>query len=156
MKPPSCKFYLFLLAILMNAYACAGIQTLDDPTLVPIELKTLEENPDKHGMKGGWELPDKGLIVKIPKNSKVPLRIQFEASFMTLVPNKNYFQFDRDVFLYLSKKKFMISPDNEKWAFVHDAEALKKLFGDKHGELKIGFGVNSETGAMFNIGMVTK
>ena len=133
---------------------CMGIQALKKDGVQTIPLPDLQANPDKYDFMGAMN--GNGVIVMLPKGTKIPMNVAAEMSFVSLEPGKNFMVFNRDVYLFISMKKTMISPDGERWAVVGDWKTIKSLFGVGQGDLTIGFGISKDDGTFVNINLKTK
>ena len=58
----------------------------------------------------------------------------------------------QDTYLLISKSRFMVSPDGERWAQLHDLKTIKELYGfNSKGHLMVGFGITKEDGAQVTL-----
>ncbi len=137
---------------------CSGIHNIKSTGVPIVDLAKLEKDPAKHGFgleqSGKPRFPHKGLIVRVPKGTTVPLRLALDVSVVALEQGKNLIRFNRDVLIYISRGSLKISPDGRRWARIHDVKAMKELFGMKgRGTIGFGFGISKEKGAGFHLAL---
>jgi len=136
-------------AVALAAVGCAGVQTLKGPDMEPIPLPELEANPAMYGF------PDviygSGAVIEIPEGTRIPLKVESNITFASIEPGENMMRFDRKVYLFLSEKRAMISPDAVRWAEFQDWDTIKDLFGLHNGRLSLGFGITKEEGSAINL-----
>jgi len=100
---------------------CVGIQALkkDGVQTIPRPICRLTRINRFHGRNERQRR-----IVMLPKGTKIPMNVAAEMSFVSLEPGKNSW-FSRDVYLFISMKKTMISPDGERWPWSAIGKRLK-------------------------------
>jgi hypothetical protein len=133
---------------------CAGVQVVSSKEFKMVSLQELQEN----GESFVDELQGKGrgIIVKVHKGEKIPLKLDAETGVVTLLVEESYLQFERDVYLLISSKGVMVGPDGESFAPIHKLKGLKKVFGLEEGSLSVGLGVAKEDGAHIRIALKAK
>jgi len=151
---------LCLLTALILA-GCSGVHTMKTAGVPTVDLAALQKEPAKHGFGPGKDgrprLPTEGLIVKVPKGTQVPLKLNLAVGLATLEPGDNKLRFERDLMLYISRDGLRVSPDGNRWALIQDVKALKELFGLKgRGNVSFGFGISKETGTAFHLSLEQK
>jgi hypothetical protein len=133
---------------LTSVTGCAGIQTIDTGGISTVNLADLIAEPRELGDR----MMKQGLIIRVPAGSTVPLKLRADISIMTLEHGVNTVRFNRDVYFYVSRGKFMISPDGERWAHLHQPRAVKELFGlAKRGSFSLGLGASKKEGVFFSL-----
>ena len=138
---------------------CSGIHTISAAGVPTVDLATLQKDPTKHGFgldkAGKPRIPTDGLIIKVPRGTRVPLRLNLAVGLATLEPGDNQLRFERDLLLYISRDGLRVSPDGGRWALLHDVKAIKELFGLKgRGSLGVGFGVSKDKGAEVHLSVI--
>lgn len=147
---------VILSAMALLLVGCSGIHTISAAGVPTVDLATLQKDPTKHGFgldkKGRPRMPTDGLIIKVPKGTRVPLRLSLAVGLATLEPGNNQLRFDRDLLLYIYRDGLRISPDGNRWALIQDVKAIKQLFGLKgRGTFGVGFGVDKDKGAAVHL-----
>jgi hypothetical protein len=135
---------------------CSGIHTISSAGVPTVDLASLQKDPAKHGFgmdkAGRPRLPTQGLIVKVPKGTRVPMQLNLAVGVATLEPGNNQVLFHRDLLLFISRDGLRVSPDGKLWALIQDVKAIRKLFGLKgRGTIGFGFGIDKEKGAAFHL-----
>lgn len=144
---------LAMFMVLIILAGCSGIRTLDKTNIATIPIADLESDPEKYGFPAA--IYGEGIIAKVPKGTKIPLKVEASASLITLEPGENFVSFNRDVYIFISAKKAMLSPDGERWAELRNWNAVKKLFDVEKGELSVGLGITKDEGASISISLKT-
>lgn len=141
-----------LMALIIFA-SCSGIRSLDKKNIATIPIADLERDPEKYGFPTA--IYNEGIIAKVPKGTKIPLKVEASLSLITLEPGDNFVSFNCDAYIYVSAKKAMLSPDGERWAELGNWVAIKKLFGIEKGNLSIGLNFTKEDGASISLSIKT-
>lgn len=123
---------------------CAGIQTMDTSNIETVNMTDFSADPAKYGFADGP--PKRDLIVKIDKGHSVPLYLSIDSNIVKLEVDQNKIYFDRDVYLYLSKSKLLLSPDGKRW--VSFGKGMKELFGVRKTSIGLGLHANKKQGAI--------
>jgi hypothetical protein len=126
------------------AAGCAGRVEGMDLSGVPVRtLGELSQNPSPlEDAMGG----DGAAVVKIAAGDRVPLQLRVDTPVFRAEGGDNALVFERDAYLYITKRGALVSPDGERWAAMGDSKALRRLFGMEHGSLQVGFGISRERG----------
>jgi len=142
-----------LLVLLLTA-GCAARQKFDTTNVAQVTLKEYEADPLAYGTPMD---PDaKPVIVKIPAGEKIPLKIDLSIPFAKVITGRTRMKFTLDVYLYMGKGKFLISPDGQRWAAMGDWKALKRLFNFDKGLFSVGFGVSAVDGTFMSLAIKTE
>ncbi len=142
------------LFLLLLTPGCAGRQKLDTTNVAQVSLAEYEADPLAFGTPMD---PDaEPVIVKIPAGEKIPLKIDMSIPFAKVIAGRTRMQFTLDVYLYMGRGKFLISPDGERWAEMGDWKALKKLFNFDKGLFSVGFGVSAADGTFMSLAIKTE
>jgi hypothetical protein len=139
-------------SLLMGATGCAGVHRIavDRSRVMPVS--TIISDPaalEAFGkdIQGGREV-----VVFIRKGQTVPIKARLTLPMAELEPAKNSMVFTQDTYLLISKSRFMVSPDGERWAQLHDLKTIKELYGfNSKGHLMVGFGITKEDGAQVTL-----
>ena len=94
--------------------------------------------------------------LKVEEGTRLPLELDSSLPFATFETGESFVEFVSDVYLYMSDKKFMVSPDGQRWAEMGDWKAIKRVFGFKQGHLAIGLGVIKDRGAFMSVVVKTE
>ncbi|MFH2005021.1 MAG: hypothetical protein ABI333_00410 [bacterium] len=98
----------------------------------------------------------RGVVVRVRRGEELPLRITSTLGIATLRAGDNRLRFDRDLWLYLARRRSLISPDGRRWVPFADWSRIKRLFGIRKGTVQVGFGVNQVHGAFVNLEVRTQ
>jgi hypothetical protein len=132
----------FLMSTIATGCATTTIEGAKARAVTLSRLKTEGESFVKKGLES-----DEGLIVLIQKGESVKLNLAGNLGFAKVAPGENSVEFLQDIYIYVSKKNMMISPDGVRFTPIHKGKAVKKLFGKKQGTFSLGFGITKEEGA---------
>jgi len=149
-----CRFTVIVTCLLCTAAVsgCAGVQRLDRtsiPTLTVAELRASKQDP-------AWLLKamgSRGVVVRVRAGEELPVRLGSSIGFATLRAGDNRLRFDREVWLYLARKKVLLSPDGRRWVGLGDWRAMKRVFDMRRGTVQVGFGVKRGQGAVITLGV---
>ena len=125
---------------------CSGVRAVDTSRAESIRLDqigSLALNGDElmKQMEAG-----KQLMVFAAKGQTLPADILLDFPFVKTREGRALLEFSQDTYLLISKQAFMISPDGQNWAAIHDAKGIKKLYNAQQGSLNIGFAADQGSG----------
>lgn len=155
------RFALLFTCVLPTAAAsasgagCSGVQRLDRssvPTLTVEALRAGQGNPKRFARVFG----KRGVVVKVRAGDEVRVRLASQLGFATLRAGDNRLRFDRDVWIYLARRKALVSPDGQRWVRLGDWRAMKRVFGIRRGSVQVGFGVKRGQGPFVNLAVHTQ
>jgi hypothetical protein len=136
-----------VLPLLLLASGCSGIHTLELGGATQTTLAEIRTAPLR-------ELPARGMVVRVPSGSVLPVRIGLDLTALVLEPGENRLRVNQDVWLYISTRSFELSPDGVRWAKIQDVRALKKLFGlASRGAFSFGFGFDKKGKPLVNLAL---
>ena len=143
-----------LVSLLLITPACSSVHTLKNVKTRTIELADYAADPEKYGLPGTPSA--EGMVLKIPAGTTMPLVLDTSIPFATIEAGQNNVRFDRDVYLYMGQKSFMISPDGKRWAEFPDWKAIKELYGFDKGQFAVGLGVAKDQGPFMSLVLKTE
>lgn len=137
------KKFLITSAIVLLAAGCTSIHRLDSNKYqvisVPEGLRDSTNFADvAHNLTNG--IP---VVFKFTAGEQMPLKLTVTLPVGTMEKGGCKFVFKRDTYLFLSQKKFLLSPDGQRWASITSPKSLAKLFDTKHAGFQ--FGISSTT-----------
>jgi hypothetical protein len=135
-----------LLLCALPLLACSGIHSIARDGVASRTLPELLA--DVAQQKEAYRFPARGLIVRVPAGSRLPIRVTLDTPFVTVEPAASSVRFDRDVYLFLRGHDLALSPDGVRWADVRRPGALKRLFGVGRGSFEVGAGIVKDQGAI--------
>ena len=134
---------LVVAVVLVGGSSCSSVRemdlsgvpqvALDDPTNAKAIGKAIEERG--------------AVVVYLREGDAVPLRATMDLPMAHLEAGRNVVRFDRDVWLYMSRKEARISADGRRWAALGDLAGLKELFGMTGGTVQVGFRATEAEGS---------
>lgn len=125
------------------ATGCASIRVVERGQYERVTLETLETE----GERLVPQMLGEGLVVFVEKGRQVPLEMSLRSSVLSAQTTGATVTAERDLYLFISAKGLMLSPDGERFAPAQNERALKKLFGLNGGQFALGFGVTRDEGA---------
>lgn len=134
---------LVVAAGLLGGSSCSSVREMDVsgvPHVIlddPSNAKAIGKAMEEHG----------AVVVRLREGDAVPLRAAIDLPVAHLEAGKNVVRFDREVWLYMSRKEARISPDGRRWADLGDLAGLKELFGLTGGTVQVGFRATEADGA---------
>ncbi len=140
--------------LILGATGCATIHniTIDRAKVMPVA--TIMSDPALLEAFGKDVQGGKEVVVFIKKGQTVPIKIKLTLPMAELEPAKNSLVFTQDTYLLisLSKSRFMVSPDGERWAQLQDFKVQRELYGfNNKGHFLVGFGITKEAGAQVTL-----
>ena len=142
---------MVLLLSLVASAGCGGIHAVDKSGVTTKSLTELvTEVQDK---KESYRFPEGGLIVRVPKGSRLPLKLALTTPFATMESGDSHLRFEQDIYLYIRGRSVALSPDGERWARLSDWRAVKRLFGAGRGTFTFGAGMTKEEGMFINVAL---
>ncbi len=130
------------------AAGCGGVRTMDVSDARAVTLAELQAG----GESIAKDLEEgEGLVVRIAKGEEVPLGLAARLPFLEINPGENSVVFTQETWIHISRSGVLVSPDGERWAAVHDIDAIKKLYGAKQGQLRIGLQASEESGPRIDV-----
>ena len=136
---------------LIGACGCSGIRAL--PTAGVPTLTVADLGPGAASGPLGRVAQGQAAMIHFATGDAVPVELETSLPFARLEPGHDVIRFQRDVYLYIARDTFAISPDQRRWANVGDVRAIKDLFGGGPGTLQIGFGAATGQPAAFHVGV---
>lgn len=123
---------------------CGGPKEINTAGIDPITVADLVSDGASIAgkVKGGERL-----VFLIEEGERLPMKLTASMPFLEIESAGQEVVFTRDTYVIVSRQGMFISPDGELWAAVHDADALKELYGAKQGHLSIGLSATEEDGA---------
>lgn len=91
------------------------------------------------------------LVMKVPAGFPLPVAIRIKTPIAEMNSHCSTLHFRKDVFVYLSNTKMLISPDSKNWAPLHDMEEVKELFGGGRGEVNVQMSSSREMGPLLEV-----
>lgn len=144
--------FTFLMFFIMG---CAGINKIKLDNSKITTLSNLNMNQINWETFSGEIQNGETKILLVKKDTLIPAKIRIETAIGSLLPGENKLKFHQDIYIYISIRKVLLSPDGKNWADISDMNSLKKLFGFKQGF--IGYGIaSSKEGTFFNLEIETK
>jgi len=125
------------LALLFGCASPRGV-ALDTAGALAMTLADLRADPAT-GL-GPLTRGEGQLLLHVPAGESIPVRITVQTPFATLEEGGGTLRFPADAWLLLGGGGAWLSPDGARWAPIHDGEALKELWGARHGTFQLGFG----------------
>src|SRR5215472_17330537 len=121
--------YPMLGLIVLLAVGCTSIHRLDSNKYQVISVpEGLRESTNfaevAHNLTNG--IP---VVFKFAAGEQMPLKLAVAIPMGTMEKSDCKFIFKRDTYLFLAKKKFLLSPDGQRWASITNPKSLAKLFG---------------------------
>ncbi len=149
-----CRFVFVVTCVLPAAAAvgCSGVQRLDRSSVPTVTVEALQaglRDPTRFARAFGR----RGVVVKVRAGDEVRVRLASRLGFATLRAGDNRLRFDRDVWLYVSRRRALISPDGERWVRLGDWRTMKRVFGIRRGSVRVGFGVKKGQGPVISLGV---
>jgi hypothetical protein len=145
-----------VVAVLLLGSGCSHVQTIDRSAVETVTLRELSANPGEYqDLLRAYADGSGGLILEIEEGDELPLELAIRHPLVSVDTGKNTVLFQRHMFIYLSARGLLISPDGERWAPIQEMDAWKELFGGfkegRHGTLSVGLGVTAEDGAAVTV-----
>ncbi len=145
--------WLLLSGIALSALCCFGCSGITRaPAVKTVPLSDFRQNQEMIGS----EIAGDGLIVHVPAGETVPLEVAVQLPFAQVDAGENQLRFTRDIYLFISTKAILLSPDGVSFAPIYKFKSIKRLFGASQGSLRIGFGANKERGPTVSVGVALK
>lgn len=138
--------WLAVLAVCLTA-ACAPLRLVERGQYEVLTLETLESD----GERFASQLMGEGVIVLLEKGREVPLDLLIRSPLLTAKSTEGTVTAERDLYLLISGKGLLLSPDGRRFAPVQNQRSMKKLFGLDGGQFALGFGVTREEGAKVTV-----
>ncbi len=135
-------FPILISAILIG---CSHTQKLNTQEFESVSLMQFTDNSEKYS-KTLFETK-RGLIIKVPAGTSIPIDLQMNVHFAEFIQGKNYIKFKNDTYLFIQSDKILISADKIKWAPIHDLSAIKEIYKIRKGSISLGFAATKEKGA---------
>lgn len=152
-------------------FGCSGVVTIGSNvkvyTLAEIQKSISGDAVESEELSGGLlldpnaqshfniqgEIAQNGLVVKLYKGQKVPLKLFVEMPFASVESGDNKLVLKQDMFVYFCKDGVYVSPDGKTYAPVHKPKAIHKLYGTKKGYLSIGIGASKNENTTLKVGL---
>jgi hypothetical protein len=133
------KFPLLIIPAVFFLTGCANVHHLDSTRFDVISVP--EGMKDSSRLEQVQQRISKGepAIFKVAKDQQMPFKLNVDLPMGSLEKSESTFTFKQDTWLLMSRKKFQLSPDGQRWANITNRRSLAKLFGFKHGEFSFGF-----------------
>lgn len=146
------KWMLFwgVFMVALPGLGCSGITRA--PAAKTVTLSDLRQQKENLGQ----EIVRDGLIIHVPAGETVPLELDVLLPFAQVAPGENQVRFTKDIYLYVSKKAILLSPDGVSFAPIHKFKSIKRLFGASRGTLQIGFSADKEKGPSVAVGVALR
>ena len=145
-----------LSAMLLLAAGCATIHHEDSSRFQVIAVPQGLQDPAKMDDMRKSISQGETVVLKVAQGERMPFRLKLDLPMGSLERSESTFVFTRDTYFLLSRKKFYVSPDGQRWASVDSRRALKTLFGFKHGEFSFGFSSSTNEATFMNVELKTK
>ena len=138
------------------AAGCASVERRDSTQFNVIPFSEVMDNPSKW-QDIGRELNDgKTVIFKVAQGQRVPLKLAVDIPVGTIERSENTLTFNRDMYLLMSKTKWQVSPDGQRWASLGSMRSLKKLFGFSKGQLSVSVQGTKDAGTFISVDLKAK
>jgi len=135
---------------------CATIHRMDSTKLGIIPISQMLENPSQLQDVGKYINEGKTVVFKVTQGQRIPLKLAIDIPIGKVDKSENTFAFDRDVYLSLSRTRFEISPDGQRWTSMGNMASMKKLFGFKKGQMNVGFQFTKDNGTFISLDVSAK
>ncbi len=138
------------------ASGCSQIRRLDSSRheVLPVP----QALADASKMEAIQHRVDQGdpVIFKVDAGQQMPFKLAVDLPVGKLEPTESPFTFTRDTYFLLTKRRFELSPDGQRWASITSRKGLAKLFGFTRGEFSAGFTAVTNQGAFMNVSLSVK
>lgn len=154
MKKPFTAFVgVLLFGSLLFFTGCATIRTLDTAAITSIDISATDAHEElasiEKTLKG--EAIDKPFIIKVPQGFNLPVHLTLDTPLLSMENRTGTLVFKQDLFLYVSNREILVSPDKLSWVEINNLDAVKELFGGEKGELSVGMSASKEQGPLLDI-----
>lgn len=146
--------YSIMATFALLAIGCGGKQEVQAPKEKILDVSAFKNDGNKTANFVMEQFNNKETIfVKVPKGEQIPLKLKLENNFLSLKTSNNYLIAKQDIYVLISYKALMFSPNANEWCNIDDYKCIKELFLLKENSFSIGFSAD-ENGANAQVSLI--
>ena len=92
-------------------------------------------------------------VLRMRRGETLPVRFTSRLGVAHLAGADGRLTLDRDVWVYIARRRALISPDGQRWARLGDWKTVRRLFGLRGGSFLVGLGVTAARGAELTLAL---
>ena len=148
---PHLALYAGIAMVVHSLFGCGGVQRLDTRSVPSFTLTEMRAPEGPTRVRAA--LGRGGFVVRVKKGEALPVRLSTRLGVARLKSQRNELVFERDVYLFVAKRRVHLSPDGKRWVALGSWRTMKRLFGIRRGTVQVGFGVSQKDGPLVTVGV---